>query len=218
MTNIEKALGAVLHAVVEPQFKDSPCWKSYLKNRFQNRVFILMELMKHKGLVDHDYWNFYAISDENRLHSDFLMKFGDFCQSNLFGNTDNLTPEAAEIVRELDSLTGTCSVVTNVTGVDVPLSNACLLLYRMSKYGFADDSYTLSATKKSILNNDIQVIEEILLLTRMFIRHPAFSHLANNYKLFAKNFSDDLYLRAEKLRKLAKTSENIAKTVEMFCL
>lgn len=218
MDKINPIIHNALQAAAELEYKNPPAtaWKTYLNNRYQDRVFILMDLLKYKGLSEHghEYWGFYAIPEDNRLFSDTLARY---CRDNLFTGEHNISPDIKDILLKLDSLTGTCSPLVHKTGIDAALNNACLLLYRISKEQFTESYFMLEAAKKSLLaksdflTGNIFSITETLTLTQMFTNHPAFAHLKDNFNFFTEWLANLLYLRAKDMTQLAKTIETLSK-------
>lgn len=206
----EKIFQAIFEAVVEPEFKRPEVWNQYLENRFQNRVFIFMELLKHKNIitVGSEYWNFHVVPDKPFLYSETLSRF---CRTYPFTGAKTLRPEIVDTIYELDLLTNTCSTIVHMTGIDVTLNDACLLLYRMSKYGFPESDYVLRAAKTSLLSRGPFTATEILTLTKLYINHQAFGHLKDNFKFFIKWLANEAQIESRYLLQLAKTAEEISR-------
>ena len=176
-SKIDNAFKFVFRALIEPMTeKNLDGFDYYIRHRFIYRSYLLMEILKYKKMINYNYWEFYCADNigKKHLYSHDLVDFVKLYIPSRSHYNGQLTPEAEDAIREVNILSE--GINDNI------LNRVCLLLYKMSQYGFPESNYMVSSASDILCSKDNNENSEVVKITKKFVDHPAFSHLNENYR------------------------------------
>ena len=200
-SKLAKSFTILFNTLFEEEFKGlSPYMLNwYTANRIQYRIYLLLEILEYNKIITQraNYFKFsikQTVNKTYKLHSEEL---SDFLNKYLSEERQpSLSKEAKQVVTEVNKLTRPHIKDKEYPGIDPVLNGACLLIYKMSQYGFPESHYIMDATKEIFYSNqNYPLMWEILQKTQDILKHPAFMDLQYKFDHFTAEVKHDVSVK-----------------------